>query len=593
MRFPRWLTVALMGLIVLGVVFRFVNLNHKVYWHDEVYTSLRAAGYTRAEIDQDVFQNQEIPAIALQRYQQIKPGSTAADTVRSLAVEDPQHPPLYFLMTRAWMQTLGEPLTAWFKSPLSVTRSLPALLSLLALPAMYGLAWELFASESVALLATTLIALSPYDVLFAQTARQYSLLTVMVILSSYLLLRAIRILQADTIHSSTSKRNVTRHLITWLNWGLYALSLTVGLYTQPFFALTMVSHAVYVAACYYWNPHWRKDGWLIWRFCFGAIATAILLFSPWLMVILTNWQRATATTNWTQVSPGLDYLIKLWILSFTAVFIDLDFGFENPLTILLRVPFLILIGLSIYQLCRRTPITIWLFVVVSIAVPFLLLAIPDLVLGGKRSAVSRYLVSCYPGIQLAVAYFLTTQLAMKRIYSGRSPSLTRQRTPYSLRSAPHHIWQSWFWRVLLALLVISSLVSLTASALAFSWWNKDLSFANHQTADLLNQKPNPIVMSDVGIDYTNTGDLISLSYLLKPDTPLLLLKSADFVGTTEFDQKVQEKTAIAFRPSPSLQEALQQKFGQSTQILKAERLWQVPTIPIQKPLKTENRNKKD
>lgn len=585
MRFPRWLTGILVGLIVVGVVFRFVNLNHKVYWHDEVYTSMRAAGYTRAEIDQEIFQNQVMPAIALQKYQQIKPGSTAADTVRSLAVEDPQHPPLYFLLTRAWMQAFGELLTNWFNSPLTVARSLPVLLSVLALPAMYGLAWELFGSQPVSLLATTLIALSPFDVLFAQTARQYSLLTVLVIASSYFLLRAIRVLQADTFHSYTSKRNVTRHLITWLNWGLYALTVTIGFYTQPFFALTVLAHAAYVLLCCRRETTWRKQGWLMCQFFLGAIAIALLLFSPWLGVIILNMQRATATTNWATGFPGLDYLLKLWLLSFTALFMDLDMGFNHPLTYLLRLPFLVLIILSLYHLCRRTPFATWSFVVGTIAVPFLLLALPDVLLGGKRSAVSRYLVSCYPGIQLAVAHFLATQMAMKRMYSGRSRLPTRHHTPYSLRPNPTPIGQTWFWRGVFAVMAIASLTSLTVSALADSWWNKDVSFANHYTADLVNQTASPIFISEIGEDYTNTGELISLSYRLTPDTPLLLLKSPEFVNTPEFAAIVQGKTAIAFRPSPPLKQVLEQQFGQLTPALSIERIWRISNT--QSPNKTQ------
>jgi uncharacterized membrane protein len=190
-KIPFALRTLLICLIVVGVIFRFVNLNHKVYWHDEVYTSLRAAGYTRSEIDQEIYQNQIIPAQSLQRFQQIKPGSTAEDTVRSLILEDPQHPPLYFLMTRGWMQGFGDFLAQTFYSPLTTFRSLPALLSLLSLPLMYALAWELFASRPASLLATAFLAVSPFDVLFAQTARQYGLLTTMVIASQWLLLRAL------------------------------------------------------------------------------------------------------------------------------------------------------------------------------------------------------------------------------------------------------------------------------------------------------------------------------------------------------------------------------------------------------------------
>ncbi|MDX2230314.1 MAG: glycosyl transferase family 39 [Leptolyngbyaceae cyanobacterium bins.349] len=592
-RFPRWLTGVLIGLIVLGIVFRFVNLNHKVYWHDEVYTSLRASGYTRGEIDQALFQNHALPIGALQQYQQIKPGSTAMDTVRSLALEDPQHPPLYFLLTRGWMQAVGAPLTYLFKSPLSVTRSLPALLSLLALPAMYGLAWELFACPAVALLATTLMALSPYDVLFAQTARQYSFLTVMVIASSFLLLRAIRLFQTAASQSANAQRHAMRHPKTWLNWGLYALAIAIGLYTHPFFGLTIASHVVYVVGCLVWEPRLRKQSAAMLKLFGSAIALAVLSFSPWLVVMLVNWRRAVATTDWTQVVPGLTYFLKLWGLSFSSLFVDLDFGFDNPLTYLIRLPFLLLTGIALYTLCRRTALPTWLFVVTSIAVPFLLLALPDLILGGKRSAVSRYLVSCYPGVQLAVAYFLAHQLAIKRVYSGRSRVLTNTHTSYTLRPTPHAFWQTWFWRGVLAVLVLASVTSLTMSALADSWWNKDLSYSNHQTADLLNKIPAPMVISDIGDDYTNTGDLISLSYRLRADIPLLLLQDSGFVTSQEFQTKIQGKTAIAFRPTQSLQQVLAQRYGKLTQILAVERLWEIPPAQLKKIDKNKSIKKKD
>ena len=194
----RWLLGLLAIAILLGIGFRFFELDRKLYWHDEAYTSLRVAGFTRQEIDDELFQNRIIPAPELQKYQRIKPGSTATDTIHSLALEDPQHPPLYFLMARIWMQEFGSSLTA--------SRTWPAILSLLSLPLMYALAQELFASNLTSLLATAILALSPFDILFAQTARQYSLLTAIVIGSSLLLLRAVRL------------QNLS-------NWVLYALSI--------------------------------------------------------------------------------------------------------------------------------------------------------------------------------------------------------------------------------------------------------------------------------------------------------------------------------------------------------------------------------
>jgi len=449
-----------MLLLTFGVVFRFVNLNHKVYWHDEVYTSLRAAGYTRNEIDQTLFQNQILPAKALQQFQQIKPGSRIEDTVRSLALEDPQHPPLYFIMARLWMQGLNGFLSQVFHSSLTTARSLPALLSLLALPLMYVLAGELFASSAASLMATMLLALSPYDVLFAQTARQYSLMTVAVIASQWLFLRALRLTGTARLRSRGNQvrrgAKAEAQRVVWVAWGWYVLAIAIGLYTHPLFGLTIMAQLAYLLV----ETLWIRPGGLspgkLWLSFGGALVAAFILYAPWIYVMLTASQRLMSTTDWSRIPTGLDYLAKLWTLSFTSLFFDLDFGFNNPLTFAPRV--LLLVALvaalvTLYWACQRSPRLLtessspalknqsaWLFVLLSIVVPFLMLALPDLLQGGRRSAVSRYLVPCFPGIQLAIAYWLTTHLAVKlRFQTFRPKAFAGLRLPAFISP------KRWFW----------------------------------------------------------------------------------------------------------------------------------------------------
>lgn len=531
----RWVAIFL---LVIGVCFRLAAIDHKIYWHDEVYTSMRAAGFTRKEIDEAIFQNRLMLAPELQQFQQIKPASTATSTLQSLIIEDPQHPPLYFLMARTWMQ--------WFGSSMFASRLLPVLISLVGLPLMYGLAMELFSSQLTALLATTLLALSPFDILFAQTARQYSLLTVMVIGSSWLLLRALR------------QSNVA-------NWVMYSLSVAIGLYTHPFFALTLAAQGVYVGSLYVLNnqtflskctflsdrtlSQWTKREWTVGNRCLGAfiaaILAAIVLYSPWIWVLSDHHQRAEATTDWTRVPVGLLYLVKLWLLSFTALFIDLDFGFNNFVTYLFRLPFIILIFVAFYYVYRRTALSTWLFILLSFAIPFLLLAIPDLVIGGKRSAVSRYLISCYPAIQLAVAYLFTTKLSI------RKP----------------------IWRSIVALSVAASLISCSVSATAKTWWNKDLSYFNADVIEIVNAeaaKTTTVLLSDMGDDYTNMGDLVSLSYHLRPDVKLFLVSS-----TPDLTAIADQPNVIAFRPSQSLAAAIAQQGWQRTPVLEHAKLWRI------------------
>lgn len=571
---PLWLRWLVIFLLVVGVVFRFVNLNHKVYWHDEVYTSLRASGYTSQEIGQSIFQNQVFTAKDLLRFQQIKPGSTPAATVRSLAVEDPQHPPLYFLLDRVWVQILGTPIAALFGSLLTAPRLLAALISLLSLPLMYALAWELFASQAAALLATAFLALSPFDILFAQVARQYSLLTLAVIASHYLLLRAMRLSHGQTIRS---RHVLKRPPLIWQHWGLYGLAVTIGLYTHPFFALTLVGHGVYgvldaIADEQRTSIKQRLMG-------FGlSLTAATVLYAPWLVVMVSGFQRALDTTNWASLTPGFTYLVKLWTLSFTALFLDLDFGFDNPWTFALRVPIVVLLGLAFYTLIRRGDRSVWLFVLTATVVPFLVLALPDLVQGSRRSAVSRYLIACYPGVQLAIAYFIATKLAPKPHYLNRIPLRSTAASRFRVQFTPLTLTfiNRWFWRVVLLSLLTASVISCTVSAASDTWWHNVPSYFNAAVVRQINAMPSPIVLSDQGDDFTNLGDLISLSYRLNPTVRMLLLQDANWVTTAAFQDQIKGATVVAFRPSKPLRESLERSRGSLKPLLPAARLWQVP-----------------
>ncbi|NJL50132.1 MAG: hypothetical protein HC929_25505 [Leptolyngbyaceae cyanobacterium SM2_5_2] len=308
--------------ILLGVGFRLWHIDHKVYWFDEVYTTFRAAGHLGAEIDQAIFQNQPITAPELQEFQHLKPGSTVLDTLRSLALEDPQHPPLYFLMARVWMQHFG--------SSILVSRLLPVLISLLSLPLMYCLALELFGDRLTAGFSTALLALSPVDILFAQTARQYSLLTLAVIGSGWLLLRAWRLNRAR-------------------DWVAYGLAVAMGWYTHVFFLLNWAGQAGFAL----WQG-WRRSQRGKLRAFVAATGLALLLYSPWIYVLFANRNRGLATTSWaSERAEPLTYL-KFWVLGLSALVVDSNGSPEVFSTYLLRIPVLVLLGFGVARVVRTT-----------------------------------------------------------------------------------------------------------------------------------------------------------------------------------------------------------------------------------------------
>jgi uncharacterized membrane protein len=55
-------------LLLFGIFFRFYHLDHKTYWHDETYTSLRISGYTASEVSEKIYNNKIISVAALQHY---------------------------------------------------------------------------------------------------------------------------------------------------------------------------------------------------------------------------------------------------------------------------------------------------------------------------------------------------------------------------------------------------------------------------------------------------------------------------------------------------------------------------------------------
>jgi len=517
--------------IAMGVIFRFVALDHKVYWFDEVYTNLRVGGWTSAAVDQALFQNKIIPAHQLQQYQGLKPDSTVTDTIHSLAIEDPQHPPLYFLMARQWMK--------WFGSSITASRSLPALLSLLSLPLMYLLAKELFNSGLAAFLTTTLIAISPLDILFAQTARQYSLLTVFILASSYALLKVVR-----------SQNG--------LFWGLYIVSSVLGLYTHILFGLTLAAHGAYVLLLQLNSaPNQKQQSshialvispHLLLQFII-TLMIIIGCYFPWITTVWTHLNRAVSTTSWTKLPMDLIEMVKFWVLNFSAILIDTNLDLNDWQNYLIRLPVIILIILALYHISSQTPASTRLFVLTSIFIPFLILLLPDILIGGRRSTVPQYLIPCFPGIQLAVSYWFSTHINSRR-FSVINGSKT--------------------WQVILVALLVSSVISCRVSAFSETWWSQGVSYWNYEVAQQINAEKSPLVVTDKGDNGLNKGNLISLSSLLNQDVELLLMDQPP-----NFNLLPINSTVFVYAPSEKLMQAIPSRYGQLTPVAKSQQLWRL------------------
>jgi uncharacterized membrane protein len=455
------LIILFITVLILGVFFRVTHLDQKVYWHDEVFTSVRASGYTAEAIIPQVFSGDPITSETLLQYQQLSDTHGWSETWQALT-SNPEHPPLYYLAVRLWME--------WFGSGVAAVRSLSVVLSLLTLPALYWFSQELFdrsyqspQGSRQALWVSTLVillwAVSPFHVLYAQEARQSSLWTLATILSSAALLRSLR-------------------LQTRTSWLIYAITVALNLYTFLLSVFVFACHGLVVLAM-------RPFSWRSIRRFAAALVAGGLAFLPWLRIMIRNWDVLQSKTAWTTQSPPLSVLAKLWGLHFSSTFIDLGLPLDHPYTYLVPPLVLALIALSLGRLCRQTPRRVWLMVVLLVVLPALSLILPDILVGGQRSLNTRYFVPSLIGVLLAVAYLLAGWI--------QHPSVRRQRWGYGL----------------LTLLLTVGIISCAASWQATAWWSKGVSYYNPTVADFLSQFDQPVIVSSLAPD--TLGNVISLS----------------------------------------------------------------------------------
>jgi uncharacterized membrane protein len=493
----NWTTIFVVIVLLLGISLRFSNLDRKIYWIDEVHTSLRASGYSRAEFVEQAPRNKIVGIEELQKFQQLTPERDFVAAIK--AISSSEHSPLYYGFTRVAMEFFG--------SSINVTRGVAAFLSLFLFPSIYWLAQELFNSRTVSLTVTALVAVSPIHILYAQEAREYSLFAVTIALSSAAFLRFINREKA-------------------FNWQWYGLTIALGLYTHLLFVLVMMSHGIYSVIIA--NLKLSK---LLKQYVL-ATALGIFLFIPWILVFIFN---DDGVGMWIERDLPLHFWLQRWFLNISATFFDWQVIYTERLFDVEKVRdftfslnnlswLIILFGLilySIYFLIRNAPRNSSLFVVLLISVTAVALGLPDLISGGQRSTVARYILAIPLGIQLIVGYCIGVKMKYGKL-----------------------------WRFILAITITLSLVCSWQMVQANTWWNKYSSYYNGEVAQIINQTERPLVISNAERISRST----SLSYQLRDDAKFLLLDEEDDLPTisAEFEQ------IFLFRPYPEFLEKLQQ-----------------------------------
>ena len=492
--------------VFIGTVLRFTGLDSKVYWHDEVYTALRISGYTTAEYAGSAFNNHIYTTEELLNFQHPPAEAGLQNSLHGL-MSRPEHGPLYYLLARVGFMFTDDARLA--------TRTVAALLSLLLFPAVMWLWRELFRERLGAWVILGLIALSPFQLVYAQEARQYSLWAVMTIAVCAALLRARR---RDDLPA----------------WALYTLLLTIGLYTHLMLAVVVVVHALWIT----WEARAQLKPFAL------AVLVAALLFSPWLWLFQSGYREVGNVTAWMQMVIPFERLSNAWGLHLVRQFVDTA-TMKTPQPWLYGV--LVLLFYSFYRTARSAPAASKRLLFLLLVITTSVVVAPDLINGGRRSQEARYLFPALLMMMFMVAYGLAHAL--------NSEKNLQRNLAFSV------------WLGLLGLGLWSGLNFIQAD----TWWNKSMSSNNRNVARIIDAAENPLVICPVGD--INPGEILSVAHEVDPKTRFILAQ-ADY----QPDVPHLKGEIFLINPTAEIRQHIE-KYGTVTELHHQGRLWRFIPAP--------------
>jgi mannosyltransferase len=235
-----------------ALVFRLLGISSRPLWYDEAFAVLFAEQGPQAMLSGTL-----TPV-----------GGAAADV----------HPLAYYTTLWAWMSAFGN-------SPL-VVRMLSVIAGLGLIGLVYHLTRELF-GERIGLVPTALVALSPFQIHYAQEVRMYALMAFFLIAATLAIWMAIE----------TDK-------VTW--WMMFSASAALAQYTHNL----SVFYLLPLAATPILLRKWRS----LPRVAMAGLG-AIGLYFPWLLLVPAQFAKVQSA-YWT-TRPGLERLVTT-LLSFVT-----------------------------------------------------------------------------------------------------------------------------------------------------------------------------------------------------------------------------------------------------------------------------------
>jgi uncharacterized membrane protein len=319
--------IYLTGIILLAATLRFLNLELKPLWMDEVITSIFSFGKSYQDLPLDfVFPLAKLPEIFT--YQ---PEISCLQIAKNIASQS-THPPLFFCAMHGWLGWLNPLAASWiFKM-----RSLPAFLGICTVPVVYYLNRIAF-SPQAGIIAAALMAVSPFAVYLSQEARHYTMPMLLICYAIAFLLKV----QNNIFRNGKAKVGV------WLTW---IIANILGLYVHYFFILAFIAQVVTLSILIFWQRkaivNFKKYILLL----VASVSLVILAFIPWMTILLTHSRRAE--TDWLgnpeNIAPLYQTLIS-WILMLVSFPVEKQLLFIRVISGFLMLLFSVWVSFQIFS----------------------------------------------------------------------------------------------------------------------------------------------------------------------------------------------------------------------------------------------------
>ncbi len=379
------------AIILLGVSLKFIGLESRFFWLDEIYTIFHTSG-TNTGVFWDKFPTDTVVNISYYNdILNLNNGQYSIENQLKGLSQMPQFTPLHYVLLVFWHHIVGAEHIDY--------RLFTILIFILTLPLLYLTAKQLLRSNRAGLIATSLFAVSPFIHNYAQDSRYYILWIFSLLLMHLLILKA------------TDKNTVK-------SWILYTAASIFALYVSSLTGIIIIGHFLYV-----WFLHKEMRIKLL-----VSNLLAFLVYTPWLITLFNHTSDIKGSLTWQLGEPEIwEVLAGPWfgmahIFSYTDNFEGIYSYFHvNSYTVELVIAIalnLILIGFiitSLVYLIRKSPIKVKWFILLITIPGIVFFNLYDIIGHRFISVTWRYHSVYFIGIIILISWFFDKKFSKEKI----------------------------------------------------------------------------------------------------------------------------------------------------------------------------------